>query len=622
MARERGGDEKAAPVHPGRRVPPPRFDRSPIFTDPVARAASIPLGLWICAAVVAHLVGGGGAMEAAAIVHDRAELRAAVRSVRHSLHPADTTFEILTDGATASPSQKMEPPKEDAPEGSKAEGAPDPDAVKPEVTKPPAPPKEKRVDLDPKKVEPPKAEPPKVAEVPKPPPPKPVPVPVVPVPAAPAPPPPPPPPPDQRIAVRQHAQKDQPDNPSANRIADDANHVDKETVARNRSKDQDAKDPSFGASKGPKDDKPGSGDKEDKVADSEDKKGNDKHAPGEKNPRATDAHHEAPRPPVPPTPAAKGPPPSAPGGKGGRGVAPALPSPPPSPGGAGPASPEVAGADRGSYSLDPQNPGGDGKSKSPGKAQPNPHFHSPVKVGSLGLGGPGIPGGPQINLDMKGVEVAVGAEQLRAERAADGAARRSAHRGSFEKNRFSKWKAAIENYEPSVELGNTTALNAARVPFATYLNTIHNRIHPIFAEEYLGSLDSLSRSHSLNQDLITHLEIVVSKDTGKLVRMGVTRTSGATAFDIAALASVDRAGPFGKAPDIIASPDGNVYLHWEFHRDPHDACTTRNARPFMLKAPPTKGGPPLGPRKAPTPSRKPDEGRPPTGGPIIPLQRR
>ena len=213
-------------------------------------------------------------------------------------------------------------------------------------------------------------------------------------------------------------------------------------------------------------------------------------------------------------------------------------------------------------------------------------------------------------------------DRLRAERAADGAARRSAHRGSFEKNRFSKWKAAIENYEPSVELGNTTALNAAQAPFATYLNTIHNRIHPIFAEEYLGSLDALSRSHSLNQDLITHLEIVVSKDAGKLVRMGVTRTSGATAFDIAALASVDRAGPFGKAPDIIASPDGNVYLHWEFHRDPHDACTTRNARPFMLKAPPTKGGPPLGPRKAPTPSRKPDEGRPPTGGPIIPLQRR
>ena len=611
MARQRGGNH-GAPVSPAAMRPRrPRPSRLPIFDEPVARAATIPLGLWICAAVVAHFVGGGGAMEAAAIVHDRAELRAAARSLRQSLHPADTTFEILTDNAKPLPAAKVEPPKNDAPDGAKAES--DPDPSKDVLPKPPPPKRERQPEK-------PKPEPPKVAEKPKPEPPKPKPV--VQVPAAPAPPAPPPPPmqPDQRIAVRQHAKKDQPDNPNAHRIADDANHVDKETLARNRSKDQDAKTPSFGASKPSADKDPGSGDKETKVADSEDRKGNDKHAPGEKNPRATDGHHETPRPPLPPTPvAAKAPPPSAPGGKGGKGVQPAVPAPPPSPGGAGPASPEVVDAHRGGYTLDPANPGGDGKSRTPGKKRPVTPFQSPVRIGSLGLGGTGFPGGPQINLDLKGVERAVGAEQLRAERAADGAARRSAHRGSFEKNRFQKWKAAIENYEPSVELGNTTALNAAQAPFATYLNTIHNRIHPIFAEEYLASLDSLSRSHQLNQDLITHLEIVVSRDSGKVVRLGVTKTSGATAFDIAALASVDRAGPFGRAPDIIGSPDGNVYLHWEFHRDPHDACTTRNARPFILKHAPRKPAVPVGPRRKSTPKRDEGRGR---EGPIIPLRGR
>ncbi len=141
-------------------------------------------------------------------------------------------------------------------------------------------------------------------------------------------------------------------------------------------------------------------------------------------------------------------------------------------------------------------------------------------------------------------------------------------------------------YDPSARADDTTALNGDRVPFAVYLNSIHNRIHPIFAGEYLASLDSLAKSHPLNQPLSTHLDIVLNKDTGRIVRMGVTKSSGAPAFDIVALSAVHRAQPFGQAPDIIASPDGNVYVHGEFHRDPFDACSTRNAWPFILKSAP------------------------------------
>jgi len=98
---------------------------------------------------------------------------------------------------------------------------------------------------------------------------------------------------------------------------------------------------------------------------------------------------------------------------------------------------------------------------------------------------------------------------------------------------------------------------------------------------------------------MARLEIVLDRDDGHVVRMGIVRTSGITAFDIAALDAVQRASPFGKPPKAIVSPDGNVYFHWEFHRDPVFACSTINARPFLLNTPapaePTEPKPPAPP---------------------------
>jgi hypothetical protein len=606
---EEGGRERAFPL-------------AVILEDPRARAAGIPLFLWVCAAVVAHLAGGGGAFEAAKIAEERAELRAAVRAERAGLRPSTTEIELLTDNTEPLP-QKVEPLKDDLPGEAKSDGEADPDAPKPDALPKPPPPKPE-AKTEPPKPEPPKVEPPK-PEAPKPEPPKPI-KPLAPVeaPAAPPPPPPPPPPPiepDRRIAVRQFAKPNQDDNPTANRIADDANKVDKETMAKARANDMDSPKPSMGSAKpgGPKDEV--GNDKDVRSGSAEEHKGDKDHAPGERKADSSASEHETPRPPVPPTPR-PGPPPSVPAsqGKGAVGAAPQPAGPRPSPGGAGPASPEVTAGDKGSYSLDPANPGGDGKTRLPGRKRPPNAFQSPVHVGALGLGGAGMPGGPQINLDMPGVERAVGNEQLKKERAADGAARLAHHRGQGPKNKFEKFRAAIENYEPSVELGNTTALNAARVPFATYLNTIHNRIHPIFAEEYLEFYNSRPKTERVNDlTIFTSLEIVLDKTTGKIVRMGVTKTSGITEYDLTALASVDRAGPFGKAPDVIASPDGNVYLHWEFHRDDM-RCSNINAFPYVLKEgetpkapeplpvpkPPMKPGPEDGKKFGMLPSNKTD----------------
>ena len=118
---------------------------------------------------------------------------------------------------------------------------------------------------------------------------------------------------------------------------------------------------------------------------------------------------------------------------------------------------------------------------------------------------------------------------------------------------------------------------------------------------------------------MTFVEIVLGKDDGKIVRAGITKASGSTMFDLIAVNAARRAGPFGKPPDAIVSYDGKVYVHWEFHRDPFDACSSRNARPYLLKAPESKTD--TAPEPAPKPAEKPkpaDERpeAPATNGPI------
>ena len=165
----------------------------------------------------------------------------------------------------------------------------------------------------------------------------------------------------------------------------------------------------------------------------------------------------------------------------------------------------------------------------------------------LGLGAPGrTKDGVQLNLTPRAALAIIGRKELRRERRLDAQRRKSAHLGSWKSIGIKRWRSAIENYVPSVKPGNQTALNTARVPFASYINGIHNRLHPIFADSFLASLDNLPKSNPMNNpDISTNIEIVLSQDDGHIVRMGVTKTSGVTAFDVAALESVQRASPFG-----------------------------------------------------------------------------
>jgi len=262
----------------------------------------------------------------------------------------------------------------------------------------------------------------------------------------------------------------------------------------------------------------------------------------------------------------------------------------------------VAGGD-GSFEAPP---GKQAQAPKPRKKRlpPRPTTDSLLGFGSQLLTQNGI----NLSLSPRAAVDAIGRDKLTRERVADGERRRSIHRGSFKTAGIERWRAAIENYVPSVKLGNQTALNTARVPFASYLNQIHNRIHPIFADQFLDSLDSLPASHPMNANrerMFTSLELVLDRQEGRLVRMGVTKTSGVTAFDVGALESVNRAAPFGPPPEAILSPDGNVYLHWEFHREPIYACSTFFARPYILKGSPRSAPPKL--EAPPKDERRPRE---------------
>lgn len=553
----------------------------------MTREQNIPFLLWVCAAVLAHITWSAGADRAARLAQELADVRLFARAVHQEIARAEPIEVSLIDNHEI-PSPEPEP----------TAAQPEP-THKPALTKPPEQP-----DQEKEKPAPAKQEPKKEPNPNKP---------IILLPSPPAPPSPPPPVKmDHRIAVKQQVKdKNQPDNPNARFVGDEANRTEDETVARSTSHDVDDPNPTFGGQHTGPEKTPGNADQT-RVGQSDDHPGEPDHAPGEGSKK-----DNAPLPAATPAPVPTVQPPARGGGpRPPEQVRPSghRPQPSPSPTGDQSTNPDVASSQHGAYSLDPRR----SKGSAAGSAQaqvPRPTAPAPA-VSAFGLGAGPNDRGVQLNLVQKDVVAAVGVDQLRRERASDGERRRSAHRGSWNTSTFERWRPAIENYVSSVRPGNQTALNTARVPFANYLVAIHNRIHPIFADSFLDSLDSFPSNHPMNDmKIFSAVEIVLERIEGRVVKMGVVKTSGIIAFDVAALDSVHRAQPFGKPPDAIVSADGNVYLHWEFHRDPIYACSTMNARPFMLNRPPPidQPRPPSPPPQPPADPR--ERGLPPAPSP-------
>lgn len=544
------------------------------------REAHIPILLWLPAALMLHWGGGSGAAEVAAGVAERASILSFSRAVRSqvsaSLSAGNGPTEVEIFDASAA-----------APESEPSPGVPD-TAVAPSAAEPPAD-AERAALKDPTPV--PKAQanpeplPPPIPPAASPaPPPQVLPAPPkLAAPPAPLPPVPPPALPNGRIAIQNDPSLDpnQKDQPNASRIADHANTTEQETQAALRSYDQNASKPTGGGA-------PHSGSTETPGNSDEEKRGHSLHSKGEAAPRAGSEQgpeHE---------PAAVARSTLLPERPSGRVATPKEQATLPSVGGQGERMPNAVSSEHGSYSIDPD--GGDGRTRAEARAGRR------ERRGVGALEGMILPGQlpTRFSVDAYGLQAALGAPQLRAEAEVARNTRLNRHRGTSRGLDFQKYRAAIENYVPQVKEGNQTSLNAARVPFAAYINRMHNQIHPIFAEGFLASLDENPDPRLQDLTLVTHLEIILEGATGKLVTVGIVRPSGVTALEVAALHSIEKAAPFGMAPDAIWSPDGRVYLHWEFYRNPFFACTSQFAHPYMLK-----GSPPAQPLPVPTPGLPP-----------------
>ncbi len=548
----------------------------------MSREPHIPLFLWVATALVVHAFWGGGAHEASKVIEETFDIRDFARDVRRHvrLHAAPVEVSLLdeeelADEIAIEPSPPVETPDEESEESPEDDDELTPEELlerkkreEEEKAKQEKKPEQKKVEeKKPEKAEE-KKESPDIQQLKIP----------------------------NRVAVRQHVEnKDQEDNPDAKYIADDANHVDEETRAQITSTDQDSAEPTPGGHFIGSDSNPGNSE-ESRVAQSDDAPGDPDRTPG-------DTSGEKPRPAATTPPSVNGrtesqaqrarsaqnapPPPSAESQR--RQVAQKAQT-------AQEASPEVHHLGAGTWTMQREQ---ELRERLRARRALPERRGRPTDL--LGLGASGVTkSGINLNLSPDLSVSAVGVDQLARERRLDGERRRSAHRGSWKSMGLERWRASIENYVASVKPGNQTALNAARVPFARYLNAIHQRLHPVFADKFLASLDLVPKDHPLNrEEMSTHLEIVLSKEDGRIVRMGVTKSSGVTAFDVGALDSVQRSSPFGPPPEVIVSPDGNVYLHWEFHRRPYYACSTYFARPYLLKAKPDSAPPPVAPPKRP-----------------------
>jgi TonB-like protein len=581
----------------------------------MARDPNIPLFLWVAAAILAHLTWGGGAEQVAEVFEERADVRRFAASVHNQLRRRFSTEIALIDEASLPTDQRAPDDQPDAPdavpddeaakqqvepeEKDKPRDQPDPERapepervkkheIKPDVAKTKTPPKPKpKPEPEPEEK---KTEPPPPREENRPP---------------------------QRVAVVQHVEnQNQADNPEAEFLGDHNNRVQEQSQARITATDQDNDKPSPGSQHMGPSEEPGDSHVTD-VAQSDDAPGELNRAPSEDKLAAAREAVSVSQPRGIPEVAGQvkaGPQTSDAGEKGQRAQTASR---------AQEAMAETLQGAAGAWQIAKEREERlaraalEARRHRPSEAAGNPD--KPIDF--LGLGAEGrTERGVNLNLTPGTALAAIGQDQLAREIRADGERRRSKHQGSWKAVGIERWRPAIENYVATVKLGNQTALNTAAAPFATYLNRIHNRLHPIFAVNYLGFLDGLPGSAGLHdKDMKTNLEIVLSQSNGSIVKMGVTHTSGVTAFDISALESVQRASPFGAPPASIVSPDGNVYLHWEFHRNPLFACSTYFARPYIIKVPQKTAPPrvdppagPFGPEEDPPPAKQGYSGARPT----------
>lgn len=147
-----------------------------------------------------------------------------------------------------------------------------------------------------------------------------------------------------------------------------------------------------------------------------------------------------------------------------------------------------------------------------------------------------------------------------------------------------KWGPRLNDYSPQATSGAVSLAEQASVPFSDYILRMHDRLHPVYSQGWLGSLKELPLDHALRStELNASIEIVLDGETGRVRSLGIVESSKIYAFNVAALEALALAGPFGSAPEEIQSGDGNVYLRWKLQSDTEYACAPAFAQPFLIR---------------------------------------
>jgi len=149
--------------------------------------------------------------------------------------------------------------------------------------------------------------------------------------------------------------------------------------------------------------------------------------------------------------------------------------------------------------------------------------------------------------------------------------------------RAQQMRASLENFTAHVKYGNQMFINTRASVYALYLNAIHQLIHRRWAFDYLRHLDlNFPMGHPLsNPELDARIEFVIDARTGQVEECNIVGSSGELEYDAEAVRVCHESSPGQQAPAAIVSPDGKVYLHWNFWRDTRQ-CGTFGASIYVL----------------------------------------
>ena len=112
----------------------------------------------------------------------------------------------------------------------------------------------------------------------------------------------------------------------------------------------------------------------------------------------------------------------------------------------------------------------------------------------------------------------------------------------------------------------------------------------------------MSGSSPFNKpNLHTTLEMVLNRD-GTVDKITIVTSSGYLPYDAAAIDVAYTAGPYPDPPREIRSPNGKIYVHWNFYRDERQ-CTPAFTDYFIVEQP--AGGPSDKPDVAAVPEPEP-----------------